>query len=80
MAVHETLVATIEHIQPEEPIAIRASVERGAVTVEITNGPWHPEHVDEARRLNLLQHLVEEVEIRPDPGETIIRLRQPLDP
>jgi anti-sigma regulatory factor (Ser/Thr protein kinase) len=79
LAVHETLAATIEHVRPEEPIAVRGSVEGGAVTVEVTNGPWHPEHVDESRRLNLLQQLVDEVEIRPTPGGTIIRLRQSLD-
>jgi anti-sigma regulatory factor (Ser/Thr protein kinase) len=79
LAVHETLAATIEHLPPEEPIPIRASIERGVVTVEITDGPWHPEHLDETRRLNLLQQLVEHVEIHPDPTGTIIRLRQPLD-
>jgi len=78
IAVHETLASTIEHGPPEATIAVRASVDDRVIAVDITGAELPPQDVDAARRLNLIQRLVEEVEIRPDPSGTTIRLRKPL--
>jgi len=78
LAVHEALAATIEHGPPEATIGIRASVDAGVIAVDVTGAEWPPQDVDEARRLNLIQRLIEDVELRPEPSGTTIRMRRPL--
>jgi anti-sigma regulatory factor (Ser/Thr protein kinase) len=76
IAVHEAMATTIEHGPAETTIAIRASLEDRVIAVEITGGQWAPPEIDEARRLSLIQRLVEDVDIHPDATGTTIRLRQ----
>jgi len=78
IAVHEALAATIEHGPPDAKIAIRASIDAGAIAVDITGAALPSRQADDARRLSLIHRLVEEVGVRFDPNGTTIRLRQPL--
>jgi hypothetical protein len=78
IAVHEALAATIEHGPPEAKIAIRASIDDRVISIDIAGAELPTPHADDARRLDLIHRLVEEVGVRFDPSGTTIRLRQPL--
>jgi anti-sigma regulatory factor (Ser/Thr protein kinase) len=78
IAVHEAMAATIENGPAETRIAIHASIEEQVIAVDITDGPWHPQRDDEAKRLTLMERLFDEVEICPGPSGTTISLRRPL--
>jgi len=79
LAVHEAVAAAIEHGHPQDTITIRASIDEDAIAIEIIDGDWPSEDVDEALRLSLIQRCVEEIEIQPDHAGAIMRLRQPLN-
>jgi len=77
IAVHEAMAAMIEYGSAEETIGVRASVDDDVIEVEVSGVEWPSQHADQARRLTLIQQLVEDVEILDYPSGTTVRLRQP---
>jgi anti-sigma regulatory factor (Ser/Thr protein kinase) len=80
--VHEATANALEHAGAPDSIAVRASVEDGLVAAEVTDlGRWKwvvPDR-DRGRGLAIIAELVSELEIRPDPGGTTVRMVYPLD-
>jgi len=83
IAVHEAAAGAIEHVVSQQPISIRASVEKGEISIDVRDGPWRPERNGENGhglfgRLTLIQRLVDKVDVEHGDEGTVIHLRQAL--
>lgn len=83
LSVNEAVTNAIQHAEDCDSIAIRASIESGLLTIDVTDtGGWkEPQAVaddESGRGLILIRALIEHVEIRPSSGGTTVHLRQPL--
>jgi anti-sigma regulatory factor (Ser/Thr protein kinase) len=82
LAAHEAAANAIEHAEPCLSVEVRAAIDRGNLTVVVTDtGVWKHASIDNDERgrgLMMISVLMPHVEITSEPRGTTIRMSAPL--